>query len=221
MWRLLTTIFPILNWLTKYNVRENLLNDVVSGITILALHIPQGLAYGRLAGVEPIYGLYVSLFPGIIYSLMGTSRHISIGTYAVVSIACRNVLSNFNQSPIGLYNVSVYSDTDLLLFDGKKLHPMEVLTSLALLVGLIQFIIGLLQLGILSILLRDSVISSFVVGSSMHVFTSQLFALLGIDSTVKNKYPAIPFALIKVGQFFHTNKLIISIFFVELDLSIE
>lgn len=164
IWRLLQSLFPIVQWLPEYSVRETLLADVITGVTILALHIPQGLAYGRLAGVEPIYGLYVSLFPVVVYSLMGTSRQISIGTFAVVSIACRDVLTNF-RIPLEVPSVtgatdnnSSFSSTtaslmmmgssstttvrlesaDLLQIGDEKIKPIEVLTALALLVGLIQ-----------------------------------------------------------------------------------
>ena len=158
IWRLLQSLFPILQWLPEYSARESLLADVITGVTILALHIPQGLAYGRLAGVEPIYGLYVSLFPVIVYSLMGTSCQISIGTFAVVSIACRDVLTNFRiplEVPSVTANNNSFSSTtaslmiggsttvrlesaDLLQIGDEKIKPIEVLTALALLVGLIQ-----------------------------------------------------------------------------------
>lgn len=158
IWRLLQSLFPILQWLPEYSARESLLADVITGVTILALHIPQGLAYGRLAGVEPIYGLYVSLFPVIVYSLMGTSCQISIGTFAVVSIACRDVLTNFRiplEVPSVTANNNSFSSTtaslmiggsttvrlesaDLLQIGDEKIKPIEVLTALALLVGLIH-----------------------------------------------------------------------------------
>ncbi|RWS23169.1 solute carrier family 26 member 10-like protein, partial [Leptotrombidium deliense] len=73
-------------WIRKYSIRDNLIADIIAGFTISVLHIPQGMAYGLLAGVGPINGLYVSFFPVLIYCLMGTSRHISIGTFAVVSL---------------------------------------------------------------------------------------------------------------------------------------
>lgn len=77
----LQTVFPILSWLPKYSLKSDLLADIAAGLTVLALHIPQGLAYGKLAGVQPIYGLYVSLFPVLIYTFFGTSHQVSIGKY--------------------------------------------------------------------------------------------------------------------------------------------
>lgn len=78
-WGIAKSVIPILDWLPNYNVRRDLLADIITGFTVLALHIPQGLAYGKLAGVDPTHGLYVSLFPVLIYAIMGTSRQISIG----------------------------------------------------------------------------------------------------------------------------------------------
>ncbi|CAG2163250.1 unnamed protein product [Oppiella nova] len=72
-------LFPIINWIKSYSIKEYLINDVIAGFTILILHIPQGMAYGMLSGLSAINGLYVSFFPVLIYSLMGTSRHLSIG----------------------------------------------------------------------------------------------------------------------------------------------
>lgn len=77
--RLVVTLFPILSWLPKYSIKEDLISDIIAGVTIFALNVPQGLSYGKLAGGDPINGIYLSLGPVIVYALMGTSRHISIG----------------------------------------------------------------------------------------------------------------------------------------------
>lgn len=81
LWTSLVRLFPILSWMQSYSIKDYFLSDLIVGITILVLHIPQGMAYGMLAGVSPINGLYVSFFPVLIYSLMGTSRHLSTGKH--------------------------------------------------------------------------------------------------------------------------------------------
>ncbi|KAK6052492.1 hypothetical protein COOONC_10003 [Cooperia oncophora] len=76
------TIFgfmPILEWLPKYSIKENLMNDIIGGFTTGIMHVPQGIAYSALAGVDPVYGLYASCFPAFFYMFFGTSRHVSIG----------------------------------------------------------------------------------------------------------------------------------------------
>ncbi|OTF79021.1 hypothetical protein BLA29_005755 [Euroglyphus maynei] len=189
----LQTVIPILHWLPNYDFRHDLLNDIIAGCTILALHIPQGLAYGRLAGVEPINGLYVSLFPVIIYAILGTSRQVSIGTFAVISIACRDALESFDlHQSIVLKDQNFHTSSLLSSTNGTTTTPspipddlptpIEILSTLALFVGIIQFLMGFLRLGILSIILSEILISAFVTACSYHVFTSQIFALIDVDS---------------------------------------
>ncbi len=135
-----TTLFPILSWLPKYKVGSDLLADLITGFTILALHIPQGLAYGRLAGVESINGLYVSVFPVVLYAVFGGSRHISMGTFAVICIACKDVLDSFDAQGL-VIGGHHFNESTSALTAAQQLQPatkIEILTSLALLVGLIQ-----------------------------------------------------------------------------------
>ncbi|CAF0970223.1 unnamed protein product [Adineta steineri] len=77
---------PFLDWIRHYNLKEWLVSDIVSGLTIGIVHIPQGLGYAILAGLPPVTGLYVSFFPVILYAFLGSSRHLSIGTFAVSSL---------------------------------------------------------------------------------------------------------------------------------------
>ncbi len=70
---------PILKWLPKYNLRTHLPSDVISGLTVGIMNIPQSMAYSILATLDPINGLYMSFFPLIIYALFGSSRHITVG----------------------------------------------------------------------------------------------------------------------------------------------
>lgn len=83
-------LFPILSSFKNYSFPGDLLTDLMAGFTIAILHIPQGMAYGMLSGVEPIYGLYVSFIPVLIMALMSKSLHVSYGTFAVVSMILAN-----------------------------------------------------------------------------------------------------------------------------------
>lgn len=71
---------PFIKWIRKYSIKENLVKDIIAGLTIGVIQIPQGMAYSLMAGLPPIIGLYVSLWSVIVYFFLGTSRHLSLGT---------------------------------------------------------------------------------------------------------------------------------------------
>lgn len=86
----LLNLFPIFSAFENYSLPGDLLNDLMAGLTMAVLQIPQGMAYGLLSGVEPIYGLYVSFVPVIVMALMSKSRHVSYGTFAMISMLLAN-----------------------------------------------------------------------------------------------------------------------------------
>lgn len=82
----LTGFFPVVRWLPKYKLREYVWGDLMSGMIVGIILVPQAIAYCLLAGVDPIYGLYTSFYANIIYFLMGTSRHVSVGIFSLMSL---------------------------------------------------------------------------------------------------------------------------------------
>ena len=88
-------LVPIFKWLPKYSVKHYLVGDVISGITVAVMHIPQGMAYGILAGLTPSVGLYMAFLPCLVYMVLGTSKHISMGTFSVISMMTLKVVDTY------------------------------------------------------------------------------------------------------------------------------
>ena len=83
---------PILTWLPRYQLREWLLGDIMSGLIVGILLVPQSIAYSLLASQDPIYGLYTSFFSSFIYAILGTSKHISVGIFGVLCLLVGQVV---------------------------------------------------------------------------------------------------------------------------------
>lgn len=158
VWATFLSFFPVLQWLPQYEFKNNITSDLASGFTVAVMHIPQGMAYATLGAVHPIVGIYMAIFPIVVYFLMGTSRHISLGSFSVVSMmAAESVLT--------------YS---------KAYTPIEVASVICLTVGMIQGFLGFCKIGYLSMFLSNSLISGFTSGAAVLVFISQLPQALGI-----------------------------------------
>ncbi|MCB0658310.1 MAG: sodium-independent anion transporter, partial [Saprospiraceae bacterium] len=80
-----SSVLPVLDWFPKYQTSD-LRGDLSAGLTVGVMLIPQGMAYAMLAGLPPIYGLYASTIPLLIYALFGTSRQLAVGPVAMVSL---------------------------------------------------------------------------------------------------------------------------------------
>lgn len=151
---------PILKWLPNYTTTL-FKGDFVAGITVGIMVIPQGMAYAMIAGLPPIYGLYTSMIPAILYAIFGTSRQLSVGPIAMVSLL-------------------VATGVGAMAAVGTEMYITLVLT-LALMVGAIQFLLGIFRLGFLVNFLSNPVISGFTSGAALIIGFSQLKHLLGID----------------------------------------
>ncbi|XP_056132589.1 prestin [Lampris incognitus] len=172
---------PILTWLPSYPVKKYLFHDVVSGLSTGVVQLPQGLAYAMLAAVPPVYGLYSSFYPVLLYTFFGTSRHISIGTFAVISLMIGGVV--VREAPDSSFYIQAANGTngslsvDVEARDARRVQLAVVLTTL---VGVIQFVLGLLRFGFVAIYLTEPLVRGFTTAAAVHVFISQLKYLLGV-----------------------------------------
>ncbi|XP_056358411.1 sulfate transporter [Oenanthe melanoleuca] len=181
--------FPILQWLPKYNLREDLLGDVMSGVIVGVLLVPQSIAYSLLAGLEPIYGLYTSFFSCIIYCIFGTSRHISVSIFGVVCLMVGQVVdreverAGYELQPglSALPGDSNSSSNGTEPLCDKSCYAMAVAATMTFISGVYQVAMGFFQVGFVSVYLSDSLLSGFVTGASFTVLTSQVKYLLGLD----------------------------------------
>ncbi|XP_063164115.1 prestin [Candoia aspera] len=173
----LYSFFPILTWLPHYPVKEYLMKDVISGISTGVMQLPQGLAYASLASVPPVFGLYSSFYPVFLYTFFGTSRHISIGTFAVISLMIGGVA--VREVPDGPFDMTGTNSTNGT--DARDAMRVKVAVAVTLLSGIIQFCLGLLRFGFVAIYLTEPLVRGFTTAAAVHVFTSQLKYLLGIN----------------------------------------
>ena len=74
-----------------YRWRDHGPSDLIAGLTVAVMHIPQGMAYAMLAGVEPVTGIYTGMWPVLVYVVMGNMAHVSMGTFAIISIMVSQV----------------------------------------------------------------------------------------------------------------------------------
>ncbi|KAG8480438.1 hypothetical protein CXB51_025062 [Gossypium anomalum] len=176
---------PCCRWIRTYRWREYFQVDLMAGTTVGIMLVPQcqkhwilnawlwqvpgiewisifvAMSYAKLAGLEPIYGLYSGFVPIFIYAIFGSSRQLAIGPVALVSLLVSNVLSGIAESSDALYT--------------------ELAILLALMVGILECIMGLLRLGWLIRFISHSVISGFTTASAVVIALSQAKYFLGYD----------------------------------------
>ncbi|MEM9258602.1 MAG: sulfate permease [Bacteroidota bacterium] len=137
--------------------------DVIAGLTLGILLIPQAMAYGMLAGVPPVYGLYAALLPMLVYALVASTPHVSVGPTALASLLCLNGISGLAEPGSSAY--------------------LGYAVLLAGLTGALQLLFGILRLGGIGNLLSRPVLSGFVSAAAVLISVSQLDVLLGITTS--------------------------------------
>ncbi len=152
-------LLPALTWLRTYR-RDDLASDLLAGVIVTIMLIPQSLAYALLAGLPPQVGLYASILPLVAYALFGSSRTLAVGPVAVVSLMTAAAVGQ-------------------LAAPGSPEYLAAAL-ALALLSGLFLLALGLLRLGAIANLLSHPVISGFISASAVLIALSQMKHILGV-----------------------------------------
>ena len=156
---------PILDWIPTYS-KSDFQGDLIAGLTVGVMLIPQGMAYAMLAGLPPIYGLYAAIVPLILYAIFGTSRQLAVGPVAMVSLLI-------------LAGVGSIASTG-----SDEFISLAIL--LALMVGVIQLAMGVFKLGFLVNFLSHPVIAGFTSAAALIIGFSQLKHLMGVDIPKSN-----------------------------------
>ncbi|KAF7338482.1 Sulfate permease [Mycena venus] len=157
----LLSLFPILSWITRYNFGW-LSGDLIAGLTVGMVLVPQGMSYAQIATLPTQYGLYSSFVGVTIYCLFATSKDVSIGPVAVVSLIMSQIIGRVTAA-----------------------HPHqwegpEIATTVAFICGFIVLGVGLLRLGWIIEFIPAVAVSGFMTGSAISIAAGQVPGLMGI-----------------------------------------
>uniref|UniRef100_A0A8C5ISV4 Anion exchange transporter n=1 Tax=Junco hyemalis TaxID=40217 RepID=A0A8C5ISV4_JUNHY len=190
---------PILTWVPVYNWKENLVPDTVSGMMLAIQQVTQGLAFAVLSSVHPVFGLYGSFFPVIIYAIFGMGRHVATGTFALTSLISANAVERL--VPSVRTNFTANNNSGILGLSEFEMQRIGVAAAVSFLGGIIQVVMFMLQLGSATFLLTEPVISAMTTGAATHVVTSQVKYLLGM----KMPYISGPLAFFHIYAYVFEN----------------
>ncbi|XVE85416.1 hypothetical protein DITRI_Ditri17bG0089500 [Diplodiscus trichospermus] len=159
-------IFPILQWGPNYSLKL-FKSDVVSGLTIASLAIPQGISYAKLASLPPIVGLYSSFVPPLVYAVLGSSRDLAVGPVSIASLVLGSMLS-----------LEISPTNDPVLF-------LQLAFTTTFFAGFFQACLGFLRLGFIIDFLSKATLVGFMAGAAIIVSLQQLKSLVGITHFTK------------------------------------
>lgn len=154
--------------------------DLLAGVSVALVLVPQSLAYAELAGVPPIHGVYAAALAPILGSLVGSSPYLQTGPVAMTSLLTFGALVSL--APSGTAEFASYA------------------ALLALVVGVTRLLVGLLRAGTIAYLMSQPVVSSFTVAGALLIISSQVPTLLGVEATSQNPVMAAGQALTDPGQ---------------------
>lgn len=219
----LTGLFPVVQWLPKYKVKDYIWGDMMSGLIVGIILIPQAIAYCLLAGLDPIYGLYTSFFSNIIYFFMGTSRHVSVGIFSLMSLMVGQVVDR----EVYLAGFDMNEDSKLNAFDGlngtgetnttivnlkmmalniecgKECYAISIAAAVTFLTGVYQVLMAVFRLGFVSVYLSAPMLDGFATGASCTILTVQAKYLLGLKIPRHQGYGTVVVTWINIFKNIH------------------
>ncbi|XP_048462261.1 solute carrier family 26 member 6 [Rhincodon typus] len=205
---LLFKLVPILHWLPKYPYRDWLLGDICSGFSVGIVQLPQSMAYALLAAVPPVYGLYTSFFPVLIYFIFGTSRHVSVGSFAVLSVMLGTITERI--APDEDFVISSQNNTNGTVdidIEARDLMRVKAATMVTFLCGIFQIMLGLIRFGFVVTYLSDPLVRGYTTGAAVHVLVSQLKYVFGISIPRKNGPLSLIYTVIDVIKALHLTNI--------------
>jgi SulP family sulfate permease len=168
---MLNKFFPFLSWIHELKDPAILRADIIAGITVALVLIPQSMAYATLAGLPEVYGLYIAFVPVFIAALWGSSRQLGTGPVAVVSTMVATMLTPIVITMLG----PEYSQEEFLAL------YIPTVMFLTLLVGLVQLALGLLRLGAIVNFLSHPVIVGFTNAAAIFIGLTQISKIFGVE----------------------------------------
>lgn len=223
----LTGFFPVVRWLPRYKLKEYVWGDVMSGLIVGIILVPQAIAYCLLAGVEPIYGLYTSFYANIIYFLMGTSRHVSVGIFSLMSLMVGQVVDReVFLAGFDLNDDSIKSSPDVFngtfgfnltgnvhtvelmgMQCGKECYAITIAAAVTFLAGIYQILMAIFRLGFVSVYLSAPMLDGFATGASFTILTVQAKYLLGLKIPRHQGYGTVAVTWINIFANIHKTNL--------------
>uniref|UniRef100_A0A3Q3M141 Solute carrier family 26 member 6, like 2 n=1 Tax=Mastacembelus armatus TaxID=205130 RepID=A0A3Q3M141_9TELE len=196
---------PVLGWLPQYQFKENFAGDFISGCSVASMHLPQGMAYAPLAALPPVFGLYTSFFPVLIFVIFTTSKHISIGTFSVVSMMAGTVTQRLAPDQNFIVNGTNGSKVDTEARDAAR---VQIACALALLTGIFQILLGLVRFGFVVNYLSQPLIRAYTTASACQVACTQLKFLFGVSPALYSGPLSFVYTVVDVCRLLYKTRLV-------------
>ncbi|OTB01058.1 hypothetical protein M426DRAFT_64827 [Hypoxylon sp. CI-4A] len=151
---------PIAQWLPRYMLKW-LVYDLIAGLTIGFLMVPQGLAYAKIAKIPVEFGLYSSWLPSAIYVVMGTSKDLSTGPTSILALLTAEAVQEISK---------------------EGYTPQAIASAMSMMIGVYSLVLGLLKLGFVLDYVSAPVLSGFVSAAAITIMLGQIGSLVGLDN---------------------------------------